>query len=176
MVDIALGSGLELGDRLREQGLSTDEVIFKCFRPSYLPPPDSGIRSLVRSENLGLQFERLVAMHRCVPSSVPMPFATVRGDDGQLVGYVLEYVSGETLLALIHAGALDEARRQLGSVERAVARLHAKSLPHGDLTPANIVAADDGRTIMIDPVANPGPGTVLQDELSLREMLDVLDR
>lgn len=175
VVDIAVGSGDELSRQLVEQGLAADEVIFKCFWPRYLPPADAGIRSLVRTENLGLQFDRLVAMHRCVPSAVPMPFATVRSADGALVGYVLEYVAGETLLGLIERGAVDEARRQLRSVERAVGRLHAKSLPHGDLTPANVIAADDGRTVLIDPVANPGPGTALQDELCLREIRGLLD-
>jgi serine/threonine protein kinase len=175
VVDVALDSGLELSDRLREQGLAVDEVIFKCFWPRYVPPATSGIRSLVRSENLGLQFDRLVAMHRQVPSCAPAPLATVRNVDGALVGYLVEYVSGETLLTLIQLGARDEARRQLRAVEGAVARLHAKSFAHGDLTPANIIAADDGRTVLIDPVANPGPGTMLQDEICLREIWALID-
>jgi Ser/Thr protein kinase RdoA (MazF antagonist) len=175
VVDIALASGDELNDRLLEQGLFPDEVMFKYLWPRYAPPAGSRIRSRVKTEQLGLQFERLIAMHREAPAAVPLPVAAVRNTDGDFVGYVLEYVEGETLQALIELGARDRACAQLDAVERVVARLHAKSLPHGDLTPANILAADDGRTVLIDPVANPGPGTALQDEICLRELRQLLD-
>ena len=174
MVDIALGSGAELNDRLLEQGLSPDEVIFKYFWPRYAPPADSKIRSFVKSEQLGAQFERLIAMHHEVPSSVPMPVAAVRNVEAEFVGYILEYVGGETLQTLIELGAHAAVRRQLDAAELTVARLHAKSIPHGDLIPSNILAADDGRTLLIDPVANPGPGTKLQDEICLRQMRELV--
>lgn len=174
VVDIALASGAELRDRIVEQGLAPDEVIFKYFWPRYAPPADSGIRSFVKSENLGGQFERLIAMHQEAPSAIPMPLATVRNVDGELVGYLLEHVEGETLQTLIDFGALDEARRRLSAVEKTVAGLHAKSMPHGDLNASNIVAADDGRTLLIDPVANPGPGTKLEDEICLRQLRELV--
>jgi len=170
VVDIALGSGAELNDRLREQGLTGEEVIFKYFWPRYAPPADSRIRSFVKSENLSWQFERLVGMHREVPSGVPRPLAAVRNADGAFVGYVLEWIEGETLQRLIDVGALDAVRRGLDAVEATIARLHAKSMPHGDLAASNILAADDGRTLLIDPVASPGPGTKLQDEICMRQL------
>lgn len=173
--DIAVENGDELGERLREQGISPDEVVFKYVRPRYAPAADSDIRALVKSENLILQFERLLAMHRIVPSAIPLPVGLVRSADTEFVGYLLERVEGETLGALLEAGALPEARRRLQAVERTVAKLHARSLAHGDLNAANIIAADDGRTVLIDPVANPGPGTMLQDELSLRELRELVD-
>jgi hypothetical protein len=173
VVDISLASGAELKDRLREQGLSPDEVVFKYHWPRYAPPPDDGILSLVKSENLGWQFERLIAMHRVVPSAVPMPLAMVRNVEGELVGYILERVEGETLQFLIDLGALDEARLQLDAVEKTVATLHAEAVPHGDLNASNIIAADDGRTILVDPVANPGPGTTLEDQICLRRLREL---
>jgi hypothetical protein len=173
VVDIALASGVELQDRLREQGLAPDEVVFKYHWPRYAPPADAGILSLVKSENLGWQFERLIAMHRVVPSAVPMPLAMVRNVEAELVGYILERVEGETLQFLIDLGALDEARRQLDAVEKTVAILHAESMPHGDLNPSNIIAADDGRTILVDPVANPGSGTALEDQICLRRLREL---
>jgi RIO-like serine/threonine protein kinase len=175
VVEIAIASGAELKDRLLEQGLSPDEVILKYCWPRYAPPPDSGIRAIVKSESLGAQFERVVAMHREAPAGFPMPVATVTSAEGEFVGYLLEYVSGETLQSLIALGMLDEARRRLGVVEAIVARLHAKSIAHGDLNASNIVAADDGRTLLIDPVANQGPGTMLQDELCMRQIRRQLD-
>jgi hypothetical protein len=175
VVDIALASGAELNDRLREQGLAADEVIFKYFWPRYAPPPDSRIRALVKSEQLALQFERLVAMHRAAPAAVPLPLAAVRNLDREFVGYILEYVEGQTLQTLLDLGAHDQAHAQLAAVEQTVARLHAKSLPHGDLTPSNILAADDGRTLLIDPIANPGPGTTLQDKICLDQLRELLD-
>lgn len=174
VVDVALASGAELRDRLVEQGLAPDEVIFKYFWPRYEPPADSGIRSFVKSENLGLQFERLIAMHLEAPSAIPMPLATVRNVDGELVGYLLERIEGETLQTLIDFGALDEVRRRLDAVTRTIAALHAKSMPHGDLNASNIVAADDGRTLLIDPVGNPGPGTKLEDEICLRQLRELI--
>jgi tRNA A-37 threonylcarbamoyl transferase component Bud32 len=174
VVDITLADGAELPGRLREQGISPEEVVFKYFWPRYRPPADSRIRSLVKSEHLGLQFERLVAMHREAPASVPLPVASVRTSDGELVGYLLEYVEGETLQALVARRELGRARAHLEAVERTMARLHAKSLPHGDLTPANILVADDGRTLLIDPVANAQPATTVQDELCLKELRELL--
>lgn len=174
VVDVEIASGEELPDRLLAQGLSPDEVIFKYFWPKYAPPADSLIQSLVKSEHLGRQFERLVEMHQVVPSAVPLPVGSVRNEEGELVGYLLERVDGETLRELVAHGATFEARQRLHAVERIVAKLHAKSLPHGDLNASNVIAADDGRTMLVDPVANPGPGTMLQDELSLRELRELV--
>jgi Lipopolysaccharide kinase (Kdo/WaaP) family len=174
VVEIVVASGDELNDRLVEQGLAPDEVIFKYFWPRYAPPADSGIGSLVKSEQLGRQFDRLIEMHSVVPSAVPMPVATVRNAEGEFVGYLLERVEGETLHALIGSGALEQARDQLEAVERVVGRLHAKSMPHGDLNASNIIVAADGRTLLIDPVANPGPGTKLEDDLCLRQLRELV--
>lgn len=170
VVDVVISSGLDLGNRLREQGVGESEAVFKCVWPRFVPPVDAGILSFVRSESLVLQFGRLVAMHQVVPSAVPLPIGVVRNPEGEFVGYVQERIEGETFQQLVDSGALDEARRRLCLVEVVVARLHARSLPHGDLTAANIIAADDGRTVLIDPVAAPQPGTALQDTLCLRHL------
>lgn len=170
MVDIEVADGAELREALRRQGLAPDEVIFKYLWPRYAPPPESGIQSLLKSENLAGQFGRLVAMHRVVPSAIPLPVGLVRNPSGELVGYVLERVDGVTLRELLDVGAVVDARRRLAAVERTIGKLHAKAIPHGDLNAYNIIASDDGRTILIDPVAHPGSGTMLQDELSLREL------
>ena len=170
VVDIELSDAAELADRLREQGLAPDEVLFKYFWPRFAPPADAGIQSLLKSEHLGGQFERLVGMHDVVPSGIPLPVGLVRNTDGELVGYLLERVDGATLQSLLDLEMVDEARRQLAAVERIVAKLHAKSIAHGDLNAHNVIASDDGRTLLIDPVANPGKGTMLQDELSLQEL------
>jgi serine/threonine protein kinase len=170
VVDIELADGAELARHLRAQGLAPDEVVFKYFWPRYAPPADAGIQSVLTSEHLGAQFERLLAMHLVVPSAIPQPAGSVRTTDGELVGYVLERVEGETLGELVRRGAAAEARRHLAKVERTVAKLHAKGIAHGDLTPANVIASDDGRTILIDPIPVPGPGAMLQDELLLEEL------
>jgi serine/threonine protein kinase len=170
VVDIEVADGAELRDALRRQGLAPDEVLFKYLWPRYAPPRESGIQSLLKSENLAAQFDRLVAMHRIVPSAIPLPVGLVRNTDGDLVGYVLERVDGVTFRELLDVGALEDAHRRLAAVEQAVAKLHAKDIAHGDLNAYNVIASDDGRTILIDPVGHPGPGTMLQDELSLREL------
>lgn len=170
VVDIEIADGSELRAALRRQGLAPDEVIFKYFWPRYAPPVELGIQSLLKSENLAGQFDRLVAMHRIVPSAIPLPVGLVRNTSGELVGYVLERVDGVTLQELLDVGAFVEARRRLAALERTVAKLHLKAIAHGDLNAYNVIASDDGRTILIDPVGNPGPGTMLQDELSLSEL------
>jgi serine/threonine protein kinase len=172
LVEIVVSSGSEIEQRLAEQGLAPEEIVLKYCWPSYAPPPDSGIRQIGKLDNLGPQFDRLVEMHRLVPSRIPMPVGIVRSEDGALVGYVLEYVDGDTLETLISLGLADEAERRLAIVEETVGRLHAKSIPHGDLNASNVIAADDGRTLLIDPVPVPGSGTMLQDELSLAELRD----
>ena len=135
--------------------------------PRFAPPADSGIRLIGKSENLGKQFERLITMHHAVPSSIPMPVGVVRNSDREFVGYVLEYTEGETLERLISGGQTEEAMRQLGIVEETIRKLHVKSIAHGDLNPSNVIAADDGRTVLIDPIPVPGPGAKLQDELCI---------
>jgi serine/threonine protein kinase len=170
LVDIVVSSGDEIEQRLAEQGLAPDEVVLKYCWPRYAPPPGSGIRLIGKFENLGHQFERLVAMHRAVPSSIPMPVGTVRNADGELVGYVLEYASGDTLETLIGLGHAEAAETQLRIVEETVEKLHAKSIVHGDVNASNVIAADDGRTLLIDPIPVPGPGTRLQDELCLADL------
>jgi len=170
VADIVIASGGELKDRLLEQGLSPEEVILKYCWPRYAPPREAGIRSMAKSENLGAQFGRLIALHREAPAAFPMPVGTVSSAEGEFVGYILEYVPGETLRTLLAMAMLGEARRQLALVETTVSKLHAKGMPHGDLNPSNIIAADDGRTVLIDPVANPRAGTLLQDALCLAQM------
>src|SRR5262249_32622998 len=151
-----------------------DEVVFKYFWPRFAPPPDAGILSLYKEENLSGQFERLIAMHRVVPSGIPLPVGMVRNTGGEQVGYLLERIEGVTFQSLLDASVSTEARRRLTVVERNVAKLHAKSIPHGDLNAYNVILSDDDRTLLIDPVPNPGPGAMLQDELLLEELRKAL--
>ena len=110
-------------------------------------------------------------MHRVVPSGIPLPVGMVRNMDGEQVGYVLERVEGDTFHSLLELGMVGEATADARDVvERNVAKLHAKSIAHGDLNAYNVIASLDGRTLLIDPVANPGSGTMLQDELLLDEL------
>ena len=167
LVEVVVSSGIEIEQRLAEQGLAPGEIVLKYCWPRYAPPADSGIRLIGKFENLGQQFERLIAMHRVVPSSIPMPVGVVRNAEREFVGYVLEYTQGDTLETLISRGQIDEATRQLRIVEETIRKLHAKSIAHGDVNPSNVIAADDGRTVLIDPIPVPGPGTKLQDELCI---------
>ena len=173
--EIVVADGAELKEQLLGQGLDTDEIVFKYFWPRYAPPPSAGIRSLLRSEQLRAQFDRLVSLHAIVQSSVPMPLAAVVNTDREFVGYVLEYVEGVTLQELITDGMLDEARRRLASVEETVAKLHTKGASHGDITASNVIAADDGRTLLLDPIPFPKEQTTLQDELCLVELRRQVD-
>jgi hypothetical protein len=170
VVEIVIAEGAELEPRLLEQGLDGDEIVFKYHWPRYAPPAGAGIRSLVKSEHLRPQFERIEEMHGIVPSSFPLPVAPVRNPDGEFVGYILEYVEGVTLHELLADGMLDEVRRRLDRVAETVAKLHAKNVAHGDLNAANVVAADDGRTVLLDPMPFPKPQMKLQDELCLEEL------
>ncbi len=173
--DIVVSDGAELREALREQGFSPEDVILKYCWPRFAPSADSGIRSVLKSEHLGLQFERLMAMHRVVPAHIPMPAARVSNPEGEFAGYILEFVSGETLSSLISFGMIEEARRQLVLVTATIGKLHAKSLPHGDVNGSNVIAADDGRTLLIDPVPNPGSGATLQDELCLEQLRNEIE-
>jgi len=177
LIEVVVSSGSEIEQRLTEQGLAPGEVVLKYCWPRYAPPVDSGIRSIGKLDNLGQQFERLVGMHRAVPSSIPLPLGVVRSSAGEFVGYVLEYAEGDTLETLLSLGALREAERRLVIVEETLEKLHARSIAHGDVNPSNVIAADDGRTLLIDPVPVPGPGMKLQDELciaAIRKRIEAL--
>src|SRR5579864_3815092 len=106
--EIVVSSGTEIEQRLAEQGLAPGEIVLKYCWPRYAPPPDSGIRLIGKLENLDRQFERLIAMHRVVPSSIPMPVGVVKSSKGEFVGYVLEYARGDTLETLISLGLFEE--------------------------------------------------------------------
>ena len=176
VVEIVIADGSELRRRLVEQGLDPGEIIFKYHWPRYAPPVGVGIRSLVKSEHLRPQFERIVEMHAIVPSSIPLPVAPVRNPDREFVGYILEYVEGVTFAELLRMGMLDEAGRQLDRVREVVSKLHARDVVHGDLNPGNVIVADDGRTVLLDPAPFAKPGLALQDELCLEEMGRALGR
>jgi len=175
VVDIMISDRSELRDRLLKEGLDPGEVIFKYCWPRYAPPLGSGIRSKFNSESLSVQFERLIAMHHEAPARIPMPVAIVKSVDGEFAGYILEYVEGETLQTLISVGMVSEARRHLAIVEDTIMRLHAKGMAHGDINSSNVIAADDGRTVLIDPVPNPGSGTKLQDEICIGQIRRQID-
>jgi aminoglycoside phosphotransferase (APT) family kinase protein len=171
VVDVVIADGGELRQRLLEQGLDTAEIVFKYHWPRYAPPAEASIRSLVKSEHLRPQFERIVEMHAIVPSSIPLPVGQVRNPDGDFVGYILEYVDGVTFGDLLQSGMLDEARRQHDRVRETVMKLHAKNVFHGDLNPWNVIVADDGRTVLLDPLPFSKPELALQDELCLDDLL-----
>lgn len=57
---------------------------------------------------------------------------------------VQEYVAGQSLNASGVSRSVDEIRAIAEHVLSALAYIHGKGLLHGDVTPANIVAADDG--------------------------------
>jgi hypothetical protein len=175
LADIVVSSGEQLKEQLLAQGLAPSEVLLKYCWPRYAPPKEAGIASMPKSENLRAQFERLVEMHGVAPSGFPMPVGTVRSTNGEFVGYILEYVPGVTLESILAGGMFEEARRQLEAVEATVAKLHTKALAHGDLNPSNIIAADDGRTLLIDPVPHPGGGRLLQDDICLEALRRRID-
>ncbi len=175
LVEIVVSSGAEIEQRLAEQGLAPEEIVLKYCWPRYAPPADSGIRLISKFENLGRQFERLIAMHRVVQSAIPMPVGVVKSSVGEFVGYILEYAEGDTLEALLSLGFVDEAERRFAVVEETIEKLHAKSIAHGDVNPSNVIAADDGRTLLIDPIPVPGSGSRLQDELCIAEIRSRID-
>jgi serine/threonine protein kinase len=175
LVEIVVSSGAEIERRLAEQGLAPEEIVLKYCWPRYAPPAGSGIRLIGKLESLSQQFDRLIAMHRVVQSAIPMPVGVVKSAEGEFVGYVLEYAEGDTLEALLGLGLLDEAERRLAIVEETLEKLHAKSIAHGDVNPSNVIAADDGRTLLIDPIPVPGSGARLQDELCVAEIRGRID-
>ena len=92
-------------------------------------------------------------MHAIVPSSIPLPVAQVRNPDREFVGYILEYVAGRD----VQRAAPDGDARRGEAAARPRARSGgegstAKNVVHGDLNPWNVVVADDGRTVLLDPV------------------------
>jgi serine/threonine protein kinase len=175
LVEIVVSSGPEIEQRLAEQGLAPEEIVLKYCWPRYAPPAGSGIRLIGKLENLAQQFDRLIEMHRVVQSAIPMPVGVVKSSEGEFVGYVLEYAEGDTLETLLGLGLVEEAERRLAIVEETLEKLHAKSIAHGDVNPSNVIAADDGRTLLIDPIPVPGSGARLQDELCVAEIRGRID-
>jgi serine/threonine-protein kinase len=65
---------------------------------------------------------------------------------------VLEYVPGETLATLLHAGPLPEGRARTIALETAEAleAAHEQGIVHRDLKPANVVITPRGRAKVLD--------------------------
>jgi hypothetical protein len=75
------------------------------------------------------------------------------GVEAQQPYFVMELLDGETVAQrLERAGpfALDAATRLLAELAAAIDALHAASLVHRDITPANVMLTRDGRTVLMD--------------------------
>ncbi|GAB0114825.1 serine/threonine-protein kinase [Acidisoma sp. C75] len=73
--------------------------------------------------------------------------------EGRHVFAVMDYVPGASLKALIAQRATEDRRLSTGIIEQigeALAFVHAQHRIHGDVKPANVLVAEDGRAKLID--------------------------
>ena len=88
---------------------------------------------------VSLKHKHIVRAHRVV-------------EDSNRASLVMEYVEGRPLTAELQQRPLSEprVRRILAALADALVRLHAASLVHGDVKPANVLIRTDGDPVLID--------------------------
>lgn len=63
---------------------------------------------------------------------------------------MFSWIEGETLAALLRRAMPLDGLTILSGIDEAMTALHEAGQAHGDLTPANVVIAGDGRPVLID--------------------------
>ena len=105
-----------------------------------------------------LEYAMLCGIHKVVPENVATPLALVKDRNGYVVGYVLRYVEGSP-------GAFEPLPKEIGNIPQekfevirklmpVIYEMQAHSVGHNDLDDRNknvIIAAQDGRVVLIDP-------------------------
>jgi predicted Ser/Thr protein kinase len=61
-------------------------------------------------------------------------------EEGRMIGFVMEYIDG----------ARTATPDDLGACQRALSRLHALGIKHGDINKHNFVVREDGEAVLID--------------------------
>lgn len=119
------------------------------------------------------------------------PFQTSRlvglvvwdGDEDSLMGFLLDYIDGETLDSRVVGGASMETRtRWMNQVEATVRRLHETSIVWGDAKADNVMVNQDGNAVVVDFGGGYTPEyirpdlqqTVQGDLIGLDHMRDVM--
>ena len=100
------------------------------------------------------QIERFYAEARAA-AKLQDPHVVAIHDVGQIHGqhyFAMEYIDGESLAQRLAADAMtfDDSARLVGTVARAVHRLHGQGIVHRDLKPSNILLDRSGRPFVTD--------------------------
>jgi serine/threonine protein kinase len=108
--------------------------------------------------------ERAQALAARLGDTVLPPLLEVGADDDGAPFVVMPLLDGETLGAVLERGPLSTRQAvDVGArVLRALDALHAAGATHGDLSPDNVLAARDGRVLLLDheslgPIGAPRP-------------------
>jgi hypothetical protein len=148
----ALGTSYELGELLGRGGMAS---VFRAFdrrlrRPVAIKVFSPGVGV---SQELKARFlkEAQTAAGLSHPHIVPVYDV---GHDGELLWFVMAFVSGESLASHVEKrGRLtdSEARRVLMEVAQALAYAHARGIVHRDIKPDNILLDEaNGRAMVAD--------------------------
>lgn len=131
-------------------------------------------------------------IHEIIPKNSPKVFAEVTNGGGELLGYVMERIQGESLDSLYHSDRLSsymshttKTKADLKSeISDAVAKLHGAGLIHGDIAPRNVLISRwSGTPILIDARGaqnrvngDPGLGDLLRDDAyGVDDILHLID-
>lgn len=104
--------------------------------------------------------DRLASLQALQHPHLPAVHAVLESAEGNIL--VLELVPGSSLGIVMGARRWATASEVAGlwrALADAVAVLHHRGLVHGDVSPANVVMAEESRPVLIDIVGHSGKGS-----------------
>lgn len=104
--------------------------------------------------DISKEFEDLRAFNEIDPEHFARPGKLLYDPQGNVIGYDLEFVNGQTLADFVDSGnTLDDAL--YFRIKEAIERIHTRGYAHGDLNPRNIILFEGYEGLdfkIIDPV------------------------
>lgn len=116
-------------------------------------------------------------IYEIIPENSPRIFTSVRNPNGEVIAYVMEKINGQSLLELIDSSRLSLYLTEVGitkadlklDLRKAVNKLHAAGISHGDLMLRNIIIDYRGRVMLIDARGKSHHGRFYRSNTYIRD-------
>ncbi|KAM4058916.1 kinase [Hirsutella rhossiliensis] len=110
----------------------------------------------LKDHGLSREIELLSQINRSGNFSSPFRTSTLVGlvvwddDKTSLMGFLLEYIKGETLASRMDSASIETKKRWLSQIESTLKRLHEVDIIWGDVKADNVMVNTDGDAVLID--------------------------
>jgi len=171
-------------NEMKKLGIHDKEVFFKYRRGKEIfarqIKKNRHRRTRFTPDLIETEYDMLRALYRAAPENVAAPICLVRDRDGEVIGYLVEYINGDRLSSLMLESSsrclpMDERVEMMKEVVGIMNRLHEAGVGHGDLYYRNMLRdRKDRRVKLVDPITHPdGLGAAIKE--AIRSDMERLD-